>query len=74
MMIFNNTVSKIEARTEKRIIVRQPAVPPNGRMLTRVLPSLSSPFDVAQLAGNIFGSAPGKHTLLHGYYPSADTA
>jgi hypothetical protein len=32
MMRFNNTVNKIEARTEKRIIIRQPAAPPTGRM------------------------------------------
>jgi hypothetical protein len=32
MTRFNNTVSKIEARTENRIIIRQPAAPPTGRM------------------------------------------
>jgi hypothetical protein len=29
------TVSKIEASTENRIIIRQPVAPPRGRMFTR---------------------------------------
>lgn len=66
MMRFNNTVSKIDARTEKRIIIRQPAAPPSGRMLMRGFPSFSAPFDVLpSLLKNLFGSASGNHALLH---------
>jgi hypothetical protein len=64
VMRFSNTVSKIEARTENKIIIRQPAAPPSGRMLTRGSPFLSAPFDGTQLAKNFFGSAPGTRSSI----------
>lgn len=39
MMMFSNTVSTMEARTENKIIMRQPTAPPRGRMFTRVSPA-----------------------------------
>ena len=42
MMMFSNTVSTMEARTENRIIMRQPTPPPRGRMFTRTTPALSA--------------------------------
>jgi hypothetical protein len=55
-MRFNNTVNMTEASIEKRIIARQPALPPRGRIFTFVastgyrfsaygsrLPDLASP-------------------------------
>src|SRR5437763_8742252 len=38
MMMFSSTVSTMEASTENRIIMRQPAAPPRGRMFMRVTP------------------------------------
>jgi hypothetical protein len=35
-MRFNNTVSITEASIEKRIIIRQPVLPPRGRIFTFV--------------------------------------
>jgi hypothetical protein len=35
-MRFNNTVNTMEASIEKRIIARQPALPPRGRIFTFV--------------------------------------
>lgn len=39
MMRLSNTVNKMEARTENKIIIKQPTAPPTGRMFMRGPPN-----------------------------------